>query len=151
MTVMSIPDGYSALTPYLILSDATAALAFYERAFGARERLRLPAPGGKIGHAEIEIGGSVIMLADEFPAMDCKSPQAYGGSPISLHLYVVDADVTFAQALAAGAKIQRPLENKFYGDRTGSVTDPFGYVWHIATHIEDVPHDELVRRAASIG
>jgi len=151
MTVMSIPDGYSALTPYLILSDATAALAFYERAFGARERLRLPAPGGKIGHAEIVIGGSVIMLADEFPAMDCKSPQAYGGSPISLHLYVLDADVAFARALAAGAKIHRPLENKFYGDRIGSVTDPFGYVWHIATHIEDVPHDELVRRAANMG
>lgn len=150
MTVKPIPDGYSVLTPYLIVSDAKAALDFYLRAFGARERLRLPAPGSKIGHAEIEIGGCVIMLADEFPEMDCRSPQAYGGSPVSLHLYVKDADAAFAQAVAAGATAQRPLENKFYGDRSGSVTDPFGYVWHLATHIEDVAPDEIARRAAAM-
>lgn len=150
MTIKPIPEGYRSITPYLILNDATAALAFYQAAFGAVERMRLPMPGDKIGHAEIVIGDSLIMLADEFPDMGCKSATTFGGSPIGIHLYVEDADKVFAQACAAGAKVAKPLENKFYGDRSGTLTDPFNYDWHIATHIEDVPEEELHRRLAAL-
>lgn len=145
--VKPIPDGYPSLTPYLIVADAAGAIAFYERAFGAKLRLRLVRPDGKIGHAELDIGGSVVMLADEYPAMDAKAPSAYGGTPVSLHLYVTDADAVAAKAVAAGAVLKRPVADQFYGDRLGTLQDPFGHVWHIATHIEDVAPDEIDRRA----
>jgi PhnB protein len=146
--VKPIPEGYQSVTPYLAVDDAAAALAFYKGAFGATEVMRMPAPGGKIGHAEIEIGGSRIMLADEHPEMGFRSPKAYGGSPVGLHLYVEDVDAVARQAVAAGAKELRPVKDQFYGDRTGSFEDPFGHVWHIATHKEDLAPDELKRRAA---
>jgi PhnB protein len=147
-SVQAVPQGYHSITPYLAVEDAAAALEFYKRAFGARERMRMPAPGGKVGHAEIEIGGSCIMLADEYPDMDFRSPKAYGGTPVGLHLYVADVDAVARQAVAAGAKELRPVRDQFYGDRTGSFEDPFGHVWHIATHKEDLSPDELKRRAA---
>jgi len=148
MPVKPIPDGYHSVTPYLILDDATRALEFYKKAFGAVELARFPAPGGKIGHAEIKIGDSPIMLADEHPEMGQRSARTIGGSPISLMVYVENVDALVAQALAAGAKLTRPVANQFYGDRTGGVEDPFGYFWYLATHIEDVPPDEMKRRAA---
>jgi PhnB protein len=145
--VKPIPDGYHSVTPYLILADATRALDFYKQAFGAREIMRMPAPGGKVGHAEIEIGGSRIMLADEFPEMNCKSPKAFGGSPVSIHLYVEDADAIAKRAVAAGAVLKRPVEDQFYGDRLGTLEDPFGHTWHVSTHKEDLSEPELRRRA----
>jgi PhnB protein len=148
--VKPIPDGYNAVTPYLIVADASAAIAFYRSAFGATERMRHTAPDGKIGHAEIVIGGSVIMLADEFPEHDARGPAAFGGSPVTLHMYVADVDAVAARAAAAGASVIRPVENQFYGDRAGAVRDPFGHVWHIATHVEDVRPDEIARRAAAV-
>ena len=146
--VKAIPEGYHSLTPYLIVSGAADAIEFYKKAFGARELMRISAPGGKVGHAEIEIGDSRIMLADEHPEMDARSPEAFGGTPVSLHLYVDDVDAVAQQVLAAGAKERRPVKDQFYGDRTGSFEDPFGHVWHIATHLEDIAPDELQRRAA---
>ena len=148
MAVKPIPDGYHSVTPYLILDNATGALEFYKKAFGAVEEVRMPAPGGRIGHAEIRIGDSVIMLADESPEMGARSARTLGGSPISLLVYVEDVDARVAQAVAAGAKLVRPVANQFYGDRTGGVDDPFGYHWYLATHVEDVPPDELEKRAA---
>ena len=148
MAVKPIPEGYHSVTPYLILDDATAALEFYKKALGAVELMRFPAPGGKIGHAEIKIGDSPVMLADENPEMDARSARTIGGSPISLMVYVEDVDALVARAVAAGAKIVRPVANQFYGDRTGGIDDPFGFHWYIATHIEDVPPDELEKRAA---
>jgi PhnB protein len=148
-TVKPVPDGYHSVTPYLIVNDGTRALDFYKRAFGAIELMRFAAPGGKVGHAEIKIGDSPIMLSDEAPEMDARSPQAFGGTPVSIVLYVEDVDATFKQAVAAGARVQRPVEDKFYGDRSGSVTDPFGHVWHLSTHKEDLSPEELKRRAAS--
>ncbi len=146
-SVRPIPEGYHSVTPYLIVGDAAGAIAFYKEAFGATERMRMPSPGGKVGHAEIEIGGSCIMLADEFPAIGARGPKAFGGSPVSLHVYVEDVDGTVRRALAAGAKEVRPVKDQFYGDRLGTVEDPFGHTWHISTHKEDVPADELKRRA----
>lgn len=146
--VKPIPDGYHTATPYLIVKDAARAIDFYKRAFGAKEMMRFD-HGGKVGHAEVKIGDSPIMLADEFPEMGARSPQSLGGSPISILLYVEDVDALVAQAIAAGAKLQRPVEDKFYGDRSGSVEDPFGHVWHIATHKEDVTLEEMRKRAAS--
>jgi PhnB protein len=148
IAVKPIPEGYHSVTPYLILDNATRALEFYKKALGAVELLRMPAPGGKIGHAEIKIGDSPIMLADENPEMGAKSARTLGGSPISLMVYVEDVDTRVAQAVAAGAKLTRPVANQFYGDRTGGVDDPFGYHWYLATHVEDVPPDELEKRAA---
>jgi PhnB protein len=133
----------------LIVSGAAKALEFYKKAFGATELFRMPQPDGRIGHAEMQIGNSRIMLADEFPERDIRSPQTLGGSPVSILLYVEDADRVFNQAVAAGAKVVRPLENQFYGDRMGGLTDPFGHAWHIATHIEDVSPEELQKRAAA--
>jgi PhnB protein len=135
-SVKGIPEGYHSVTPYLAVHDAAAALEFYRQAFGARERMRMPAPGGKVGHAEIEIGGSCIMLADEYPDIGFRSPSA-----------IEDVDSVMAQAVAAGAEERRPVKDQFYGDRTGTVEDPFGHVWHIATHKEAVSPDELKRRA----
>ena len=143
----SIPDGYHSVTPYLIINGATAALDYYTKAFGAKELFRMPAPEGKIGHAEIKIGDSPIMLADEFPEMGYKSPKSLGGSPVSLMIYVEDVDSVFKQALAAGGKEQRPVKDQFYGDRSGTLEDPFGHVWHVATHKEDVSAEEMERRA----
>jgi PhnB protein len=147
-SVRAIPEGYRSVTPYLAVDDAAGAIAFYKKAFGATEVMRMPAPGGKVGHAEIEIGGSRIMLADEYPDMGFRSPRAYGGSPVGLHLYVADVDAVARQAVAAGARELRPVKDQFYGDRTGSFEDPFGHVWHLATRKEDLSADELKRRAA---
>ena len=149
--VKPIPEGYHTATPYLIVKDAARAIEFYKKAFGATELMRMPGPGGKIGHAEIKIGDSPIMLADEVPGMGFRSPESLGGSPISILLYVEDVDVVFSEALAAGAKVQRPVADQFYGDRTGGVTDPFGHVWYIATHKEDISPEEMKKRAAAAG
>ena len=148
MAVRPIPDGYHSVTPSLSCDDATGALEFYRKAFGAVELMRMPAPGGRIGHAEIRIGNSPVMLADESPEQGARSVRTIGGSPVSLMVYVEDVDARVAQAVAAGAKVTRPVANQFYGDRTGGIEDPFGYHWYIATHVEDVPPDELERRAA---
>ena len=146
-----IPDGYTAVTPYLIIKGAARAIDFYQRVFGATEVLRIPGPGDQIMHAEILIGGSHIMMADEFPHMNALSPQTIGGTPVFLHLYVPDADAMFTAAVAAGAKSEQPMENKFYGDRSGTVLDPFGHRWTISTHVEDVSPEEIGRRLAAMG
>jgi PhnB protein len=146
--VKPIPDGYHNVTPYLIVDGAAKALDFYKQAFGAKERMRMGSPGGKVGHAEIQIGDSVIMLADEHPEMDARGPRAFGGSPVTVHLYVDNVDATVKSAEAAGAKIMRPVQDQFYGDRSGTIEDPFGHRWHVSTHVEDVPPDEMERRAA---
>lgn len=146
-TVKAIPDGYLSVTPYLAVDGAVAALEFYRRVFGAVERMRMPGPNGKIGHAEMEIGGSCIMLADEHPDMGFPSPARLGGASVIIHLYVEDVDTVVQQAVAAGASELRPVKDQFYGDRSGTVRDPFGHVWHIATHKEDLTPDELTRRA----
>ena len=143
----AVPDGYHTATPYLIIKGAAAALDFYKKAFGATELFRMASPDGKIGHAEIRIGDSQIMLADEVPGMGYVSPQTLGGSPVSLMLYVPDVDQLFQQAIAAGGTAQRPVQDQFYGDRSGTLKDPFGHVWTISTHIEDIPPDEMRRRA----
>jgi PhnB protein len=148
--IKPIPNGYRSVTPYLIVADGAGAVGFYQRAFGAKIRLRLDRPDGKIGHAELEIGDSVVMLADEYPPMDAKAPASYGGTPVSLHLYVHDVDAVAAKAIAAGATLKRPVENQFYGDRLGTMEDPFGHVWHVSTHVEDVSPEEINRRAAAM-
>ena len=148
MAVKPIPDGYHTATPYLIIKDAARALDFYKKALGAEELFRMAGPGGKIGHAEIKIGNSILMLADEHPEMGYKGPQSYGGTPISIMLYVEDVDAQFQKAVAAGAKVKRPLKDQFYGDRSGTIADPFGHEWTIATHKEDLPMEEIERRAA---
>ena len=148
--VQPIPTGYHTVTPYLIVHDAAKALEFYRKAFGAVELMRFPGPGGKIMHAEVKIGDSPVMLADESPEMGAKSARTLGGSPISLMIYVEDVDARVAQAVAAGAKITRPVANQFYGDRTGGIEDPFGYQWYLATHVEDVSPDEIARRVKAM-
>jgi PhnB protein len=147
MPVKPVPDGYHTATPYLIINGATAALQFYKNAFGATELFRMDAPGGKIGHAEIKIGDSPIMLADEYPDMGYRSPQAIGGTPVSIMLYVADVDAVFNRTVAAGAKVKQPVKDQFYGDRSGTVEDPFGHVWTIATHKEDLTPEEIGKRA----
>lgn len=147
--VKPIPDAYRRVTPYLVVSGASDAIDFYTKTFGATERARMTAPDGKVGHAEIEIGDSVIMLADEFPDMGAVSPTTVGGTPVSIHMYVEDVDAVVDGAVAAGATLLRPVENRFYGDRSGHIRDPFGHEWSIATHVEDVPWDEMERRAAA--
>ncbi len=145
-----IPDGYQTITPYLIVNGAADAIDFYKRIFGATERMRMSAPQDRVGHAELLIGVSLIMLADEFPEMDARGPKTIGGSPVMLHLYVEDVDAVVASAVAAGAKLSQAVETKFYGDRSGSLVDPWGHVWHIATHVEDVSQEETQRRAAAM-
>jgi PhnB protein len=147
MTVSNVVPRQARSTPYLIIKGAARALEFYKKAFGATEIMRIPAPEGKVGHAEIKIGAAIIMLADEFPDMNCRSPQSFGGTPVSIMVYVKDVDTFVKQAVSAGVKMLRPVENKFYGDRAGSLEDPFGHQWHFATHVEDVPPDELAKRA----
>jgi PhnB protein len=146
--VQPIPKGYHDVTPYLSVRGAAGAIEFYKKAFGAAEVMRMPGPEGKLGHAEIRIGGSRVMLSDEYPEMDFLGPLARGGSAVHLHVYVKDVDRVIERAVAAGAKLLRAVEDKFYGDRSGSVQDPFGHVWHLATHVEDVPMAELKKRAA---
>jgi PhnB protein len=149
--VKPIPDGYHSVTPYLIVKGAAEALDFYRKAFGAEERMRLPMPDGRLGHAEIQIGGSVIMLADEFPEMGAKGPNSLGGTPVGICLYVTDSDAVYKRAVAAGAKVQRPIQDQFYGDRSGTVIDPFGHKWTITTHREDVSPEEMARRMKAMG
>jgi PhnB protein len=140
-----IPEGYNSVTPYLIVDDAKRAIQFYQDAFGAEEKFRLPM-GERIGHAEIKIGDSFVMLADEFPEMNHLGPNSRGGPTSSIVLYVEDVDTSFKKALDAGAKEQRPVENQFWGDRMGTLTDPFGHQWSLATHVEDVPESEMQTR-----
>ena len=147
--VNPIPEGYHSVTPYLIIKGASEAIEFYKKAFGASELFRMAQPDGRVGHAEIRIGDSTIMLADEFPEMGHKSPKTLGGSAVSLLIYVEDVDAVFAQAVAAGATEDRPVEDKFYGDRGGSLVDPFGHIWHIATHTEDLSPEEMQKRATA--
>ena len=148
MPVKPIPDGYHSVTPYLIVNGGAKAIDFYKRAFGAKELGRMEMPGGRIGHAEIQIGDSRIMLADEFPEMDARGPEALGGSPVGLMIYVNDVDAQFRQAIAAGGKEIRPVVDQFYGDRSGTLADPFGHKWTISTHKEDVSSEELDKRFA---
>jgi len=147
--VKPIPDGYPTATPYLIVGNAARAIDFYKQAFAAAETMRMAAPGGKIMHAEIKIGTSPIMLADEFPEHDIRSPQTLGGSPVGLLLYVEDVDSFFQRAVAAGGRVLKPIQDQFYGDRSGTLIDPFGHKWTIATHKEDVSPEEMKKRFGS--
>lgn len=149
--VRPIPEGYPRVTPYLAIDGAAAAIEFYAAVLDAKERVRMPAPGGKVGHAELQIGDSVIMLADEAPDMDHLGPKSLGGTPVGLMVYVEDVDATFAKALSAGAVEKGPVEDKFYGDRSGSFEDPWGHLWHVASHTEDVSPEEMDRRLAEMG
>ncbi len=144
--VEPIPEGYPRVSPYLVVDNCSEAIEFYSNVLGARERMRMPAPDGKIGHAELELGGSLIMLSDEYPEMDVRSPKSVGGTPVILNVYVEDVDVVFNKALQAGARSLREVENQFYGDRSGQFEDPFGQRWSVATHVEDVPPDEMASR-----
>ena len=148
--VKPIPDGYHSMTPYLIVNGAAKAIEFYQKVFGAIELFRLGGPDGKIGHAELMINDSVLMLADEAPQMGALSPPTIGGSPVRILLYVENVDEVVPRAVAAGAKIVRPVEDQFYGDRAGGIEDPFGHYWHVATHKEDVSPDEMKRRAEAL-
>lgn len=147
-SVKPVPEGYHTVTPYLIVSGAAKAIDFYKQAFGAQEQFRVDASNGRIGHAEIRIGDSIVMLADEHPEIGARGPLSVGGTPVTLALYLENVDQVFQRAVDAGATVLRPVQDQFYGDRSGSVTDPFGHIWHIATHVEDVPPDEMARRAA---
>jgi len=146
--VKPIPDGYHTVTPYLVIKDAASAIEFYKKAFGAVEIMRMPGPDGRVMHAEISIGNSRLMIADECPEMNARSPKSLGGSPVSLLLYVEDVDSFFTRATSAGAATIRPVKDQFYGDRSGSLSDPFGHLWHVGTHKEDVAPAELQKRAA---
>ena len=145
-----IPKGYNVVTPYLSVNGAAEAIAFYKKIFGAKEIMRMPGPNGKLGHAEILIDNCRIMLADEYAEMNFRGPTALGGSPVHLNVYVKNADAVIRKAQAAGAKILRPVTDQFYGDRSGSIQDPFGHVWHIATHVKDVSVAEMKKRAAAM-
>jgi PhnB protein len=149
--VKAIPDNYPQVIPYLIIDGAGEAIEFYKSVFGATERMRLGGPDGKIGHAELEIGEAVIMLADENPGMNIEGPKSVGGTPVTMHVYLEDADAAFERAVQAGAKSLRAVEDQFYGDRSGQFEDPYGHRWNVATHVEDVSEEEMVRRAAEIG
>ena len=148
--VKPVPDGYHNVTPYLVIKGAAAAIDFYKKAFGATEIMRMPQPDDRVGHAELKFGDSHIMLADEFPEIDAVSPKTLGNSPVGLLLYVDDVDATFAKAVSLGATVNKPLADQFYGDRNGTVVDPFGHKWTIATHKEDVSPEEMERRMAAM-
>lgn len=150
MTIKPIPDGYHSVTPYLSIKDAAKAIDFYKRAFGATELFRLVAPSGEIGHAEIKIGDSQIMLADPCEEGTFRNPQTLGGTSVGLHVYVQDVDTLFARAVDAGAKTVRPVQDQFYGDRTGTLEDPFGHVWFLATHKEELTPEEINKRAEAL-
>jgi PhnB protein len=147
MGVRYLPQGYHTATPYLIVKGASRAIEFYQQAFAAKELMRLPGPGGMIGHAEIMIGDSPILLADEMPEMGYRSPESWGGTPVSILLYVEDVDMVVERSVKAGAKLERPAADQFYGDRNAILRDPFGHVWTIATHQEDVSVEEMEQRA----
>jgi PhnB protein len=147
MPPQPVPEGYHTITPYLAVEDAAKAIEYYKRAFGAKERVRMDAPGGKIGHAELEIGDSLVMLSDPFPQASTKPPKELGGTSASVFMYVEDVDSVVQDAIDAGATVTMPVEDMFWGDRFGTVTDPFGHQWSIATHIEDVPPEEMAERA----
>ncbi len=147
--VKPVPDGYHTATPYLIIKGAASAIEFYKKAFGATELMRMGDPSGRIGHAEIKIGDSRIMIADEFPEMGARSPQSLGGSPVSIFLYVEDVDAVANQAIAAGAKVLMPVQDQFWGDRYGKLADPFGHRWDVATHKEDLTAEDIHKRAAA--
>ena len=144
--VKAIPDGHRTVTPYLTIRHGAKALDFYKKAFGATETFKLMMPDGRLGHAEIRLGDSMIMLSDEFPEFGGKAPATLGGTPVSIHLYVEDVDAFFKRALAAGAKERKPVMDQFYGDRSGQLEDPFGHLWWVATHKEDVAPAELQKR-----
>ena len=150
--VKPIPDGYPQVIPYLSVENASGAIEFYTTVFGARERMRMPAPNGKLGHAELEIGDSLVMLADVFPEMGGQTPQSLGGTPVTVMVYVDNVDAVFDRAIAAGATVEREVQDQFYGDRAGQFIDPFGHKWFVATHVEDVsPQDVAQRAAAAMG
>lgn len=144
--VKPIPEGYHTVTPHIVVRGAEEAIAFYARAFGAEETVRMPGPGGKLLHAEVRIGDSVVMLSDEFPEMGARSPQSIGGTSGGLMLYVNDVDAAFARAVGAGATAEMPPQDMFWGDRYGKLRDPFGHSWSLATHVEDLDPDEMMRR-----
>jgi PhnB protein len=146
MATKPIPEGYHSMTPYLAFDNAAEAIEFYKRAFGAKERMRMEAPGGKIGHAQLEIGDSVVMLSDTFPQSTTKSPKELGGTTAGVFMYVEDVDAAFKQAVDAGATAQMEPQDMFWGDRFGSLSDPFGHNWSLATHVEDVPPEEMAER-----
>ena len=148
--VRYIPTGYKTVTPYLAIDGASAAIAFYKKAFGAKEVMRMPGPKGTIGHAEISIDDCRIMLADEFPEMNFRSPRAFGGTPVGIHFYVKNVDAVAKKAVAAGAKLVRPVTDQFYGDRSASLEDPFGHLWHVATHVKDVSLKEMKKQATTL-
>ena len=147
MAVQPIPEGYHSVTPYLAVDDAAKAIEYYKTAFGAEERVRMDAPGGKIGHAEIEIGDSLIMLSDPFPESSSTPPKELGGSTASVFLYVEDVDAVVQRAVEAGAIVKTDVEDQFWGDRFGTIEDPFGHIWSVATHVEDVSPEEIEQRA----
>jgi len=147
MSVKPIPEGYHSVSPYITVQDAAKAIDFYKRAFGATEHARMQGPDGKIVHAEIKIGDSILMLTDEMPMNECKSPQSIHGTTVNLFLYVSDVDSVFSRAVAAGAKSIAQPQDMFWGDRYGKLTDPFGHSWSLATHKEDVSHEEMKKRS----
>lgn len=148
--VRPIPAGYRSITPYLSVRGAAQAIDFYKKAFGAAETLRIPGPEGQIGHAELRIGDSILMVSDEYPGIDFLGPKSRGGTTVPIHLYVKDVDATVARAVAAGAKLRAAVADQFYGDRRGTIEDPFGHVWHVATHMEDPSEAEVRRRLAKL-
>jgi PhnB protein len=149
--VKPIPDEYPQVMPYLIVDGASEAIEFYRTVFGAGERVRMDSPGGRVGHAELQIGDAVIMLADENRQMGIEGPRSVGGTPVTIHIYVEDADAAFERAVQGGAKSLRAVEDRFYGDRSGQFEDPYGHRWNVATHVEDIPEEEMLRRAAEVG
>lgn len=144
--VKPIPEDYPTVTPYLTVKDAASAMEFYKNVFGAKESMRLAEPDGRIGHAEMQIGNSQIMISDEYPEIDVLGPQSRGGSTVGLHLYVEDVDAVFDKAVAAGAKVVRPVSDQFYGDRSGKLADPFGHVWFVSTRKENVSAEQVEKR-----
>jgi PhnB protein len=149
--VKPIPDDYPTVSAYLIVDGAAGAISFYEKVFGAKERMRMAGPDGRVGHTELEIGDSLVMLADAYPEMGIRGPKAIGGSPVSLSVYVKDVDATFAHALKLGAKETRPITDQFYGDRNGGFEDPWGHQWTVSTHVEDIAPQDMAVRAAAAG
>jgi PhnB protein len=149
--VKPIPDGYPQVTPYLCVEGAEAAIAFYAEVLGTTERMRMLGPDGKVSHAELQLGDSLVMVADEAPAIGVLSPKTIGGTPVTLSVYVEDVDAVIDRAAQAGATVLRPAEDQFYGDRTGQFEDPFGHRWSVATHVEDVSPEEMAKRAAAAG
>jgi PhnB protein len=149
--VKPIPEGYPRVMPYLCVDGASAAIDFYSAVFGATERMRMPTPDGKVAHAELQFGDSVVALSDEYPELGARSPTAFGGSPVTMSIYVEDVDAVFERALKAGAKALRPVEDQFYGDRSGQFEDPFGHRWSVGTHVEDVSPEEMAKRAQAMG